>query len=146
MTQNTPPAAQPLAVPQAEQIRALLAAHLIGIDHWVDRNIGPRIETYDVPFGDVFTVSEADVVAHVLAHGWDLRIVKPLAAAQPRIAGDWDVMFYAGLADDGRWQAWRPLDPERHSEPFAVDTFDTEAAMVAALVHQLFETQKRFWG
>ena len=137
---------RPAPVPPDEQIRALLAAHLIGIDRWVDRNIGPGIDAYDVAFGSVFTVSEAQVVDHVLAQGWDPRIVKPVAQAQPRIAGDWDVMFYAGLTPEGGWQAWRPLDPERNSEPFEQRQFPSERATVEAIVKQLFDTQRRFWG
>lgn len=137
---------QNFAVPIAEQIRALLAAHLIGIDRWVARNLGAGIDAYDVPFGSVFTVSEAEVVDHVLAKGWDARIVKPLDHAQPRSAGDWDVMFFAGPAAHGNWQALRPLDPERNSEPFDQQVAPSERAMVEAIVRQLFETQRRFLG
>jgi hypothetical protein len=133
-------------VPPDEQIRALLASHLIGIDRWVERNLGPGIEAEDIPFDRVFTVSQADVVDHALAHGWDPRIVKPLAHAQPRTAGDWDVMFYAGLSADGDWQTLRPLDPERNSEPFEQRSYPSERAMAEAIVQRLFDTQRRFWG
>jgi len=135
-----------LPVPSADQIRALLAAHLTGIDRWVERNLGAGIDAFDVPFSSVFTVSEAEVADHVLAHGWDARIVKPLGQAQPRSSGDWDVMFFAGVGPQGDWQALRPLDPERNSEPFEQRAFASERAMVEAIVRQLFETQRRFWG
>lgn len=135
-----------LPVPPVEQIRTLLASHLIGIDRWVERNLGPGIDASDVPFSSVFTVSEAEVVDYALAHGWDPRIVKPLEQAQPRSAGDWDVMFFAGASAQGDWQTWRPLDPERNSEPFEKLSFTSERAMAEAIVARLFATQRRFWG
>jgi hypothetical protein len=137
---------QNFAVPTAEQILAMLAAHLIGIDRWGARNLGAGIDACDVPFGSVFTVSEAEVVDHVLAQGWDARIVKPLDHAQPRTTGDWDVMFFAGRSAHGDWRALRPLDPERNSEPFDQQVAPSERAMVETIVRQLFETQRRFWG
>lgn len=135
-----------LPVPPAEQMRALLASHLVGIDRWVERNLGPGIDAYDVPFGSVFTVTEAKVVDHALARGWDPRIVKPLDLAEPRTAGDWDVLFFAGASAQGDWQIWRPLGPERNAEPFEKLNFQSERAMVEAIVARLFSNQRRFWG
>ncbi len=132
-----------LGIPREAQIAGLLAGFLIGADGWRDRYLGAGVRTRDVRFGDAFSVTEKDVVDHVLQKGWDRRYVKPIDELPQSLPED-DVAVFAfvGRADDGSWRLLSPFDPERNSERFSERRFDDERAMVSAVVAALFERQR----
>lgn len=131
----------------AQQFAALLAGHHAGLDRWDEKNLGPGIAASSVPFADVFTVTPGELAAYVRAHGWDRRLIKPLAEATPTAqpAHD-DLLAFAGQADDGVWRCLLPLDPERNAEPYAVRNFASQDLMIDWLVAELFKLQRRFFA
>ena len=134
-------------IAQADQIAALLAGHHAGLDGWDEKHLGPGVSASSVPFADVFTVTPTELAAHVRAHGWDRRFIKPLAAATPTAQPDHaDLLAFAGRSDDGVWRCLLPLDPERNAKPYVVKDFASEDLMIDFLVAELFKLQRRFFG
>ncbi len=133
-------------VPVDAQFAALLAGHHAGRDGWSEANLGPAALEASTPFASVFSVTPAELVAHVQAHGWDRRLIKPLTEATPTARPNHaDLLAFAGQTADGVWRCLLPLDPERHTEPYATRDFASEAQMVEWLVAELFKLQRRFF-
>lgn len=132
-----------LSIPKDAQIAGLLAGFLIGADGWRDLYLGPGTRTRDVRFEDAFSVTQDEVIAHVLREGWDRRYVKSIDELPQSLPED-DVAVFAfvGPAGDGSWRVLMPLDPERNSERFSEQRFSDERAMVSAVVSGLFERQR----
>lgn len=134
-------------VPVDTQIAALLAGHHAGRDGWSEANLGPAALEASTPFASVFSVTPAELAAHVHAHGWDRRLIRPLAeASSVLLPSRADVLAFAGQAEDGVWRCLLPLDSERNTEPYAVRDFATQEQMVDWLVERLFELQRRFFA
>lgn len=134
-------------VPEIAQIQALLAAHLAGADGWDDQHLGAGVLPSQVPFSQIFTVTEDQLVQHVLQHGWDLRVVRPLDQA-PATHQPWldDVVAFAGPDIDGTWRCLLPRDPERSNTLYESHAFPDREALVRWLVAHLFALQRRFFA
>lgn len=136
-----------LPIPVALQIAALLAGHHAGLDGWDEKYLGPGVPASSVLFSEVFSVKPAELAAHVRAHGWDRRLIRPLADASPNAqAAHADLLAFAGQGDDGIWRCLLPLDPERNAKPYAVLDFASEDSMIDWLVAELFQLQRRFFA
>ncbi len=136
-----------LNIPKQAQIAGLLSGYLMGIDGWRAKYLGSGVRTADVPFSAVFTVKPAEVVEHVMQHGWDRRYVKTfdeLPSSSPE--DDANVFGFVGQAQDGGWEVMLPLDQERHSDRFRTLRFDSQLSMVRWVVDQLMDAQRARYG
>lgn len=80
-------------------------------------------------------------------NGWDRRLIKPLAEATPTAQPTHaDLLAFTGQTAEGVWRCLLPLDPERHSEPYALRDFGSDAQMIEWLVAGLFKLQRRFFA
>ena len=141
------PAPTQTAIPRAAQIAALLAGHYAGLDGWDRQYLGPGVVASTVPFALLFSVTPAEVVAHVRLNGWDRRLIKPLTEATPTAQPTHaDLLAFAGQTAEGVWRCLLPLDPERHAESYATRDFGSEAQMIEWLVAELFKLQRRFFA
>lgn len=132
---------------ERSQIKAILSYFFVGQDPWAKSKLRAGQGLSDVPYDQVFSVSEDDVAEYVRQHGWDARVVhriQSLPDDPEKVSWDW--RFFILPPHEGRWSCGRRVDTERRSSPYELWRFPSEDEMLRFIVHDLVEEQKRLWG
>jgi hypothetical protein len=133
-----------IQIPSEEQIKEILRIYSVGKDSFKNRYLPLDAKAKDFRFEVVFTVTENDVYEYVKKFGWDKSTVSflnhlPDPSSEsipwchitlPKSNGRFPLAHFNSY-DRNLWDEW---------------DFATEEERDRFIIHQLFETQRGFWG
>ena len=133
-----------IKVSETEQIRAILLGINIGVDKWIERNLGSNIRLENLEFNEIFNITEHDVHDNVKANGWE-DAAKFADKLPDYDNGGWVWGQYLLLPKVGN-KYTLALNGEGERTKWHEWYFETKEERDRFIIHQLFETQKSFWG
>ena len=124
------------------QIQKILVSGNSGYDGWYEKYLPKTKTAEDYEFSELFSINENDVYQYVKVYDWDKSIVNSYERLPdpesnfatwlllPKTEQGYHLATF-GSWDRALWHEWY---------------FETEEARDRFIIHQLFETQKSFWG